>query len=139
MTRSYTPSYTAAMSEVSRERGATEGGDTRRTAAATRRRLREKQILEATRALFDERGVRDVNIDDIARLVGTNRAILYRTSPARRSCSRSRWSATSTSSGNGSTPPAPASTTRQTGWPRWSVRSSTSGWSTPPSSTARRP
>jgi AcrR family transcriptional regulator len=54
------------------------GGDTRRTAAATRRRQREKQILEATRALFDERGVRDVNIDDIARLVGTNRAILYR-------------------------------------------------------------
>ena len=66
------------MSEASSERGATEGGDTRRTAAATRRRLREKQILEATRALFDERGVRDVNIDDIARLVGTNRAILYR-------------------------------------------------------------
>jgi AcrR family transcriptional regulator len=52
--------------------------DSRRSAAATRRRQREKQILQATRELFDERGVRDVNIDDIARLVGTNRAILYR-------------------------------------------------------------
>ena len=53
-------------------------GDRRRSAAATRRRQREKQILQATRELFDERGVRDVNIDDIAKLVGTNRAILYR-------------------------------------------------------------
>ena len=64
------------MSEATSD--AREPGDTRRTPAATRRRQREKQILEATRALFDERGVRDVNIDDIARLVGTNRAILYR-------------------------------------------------------------
>jgi AcrR family transcriptional regulator len=54
------------------------GGDRRRSAAATRRREREKQILSATRDLFDQRGVRDVNIDDIAKLVGTNRAILYR-------------------------------------------------------------
>ncbi len=57
---------------------ATPGADPRRSAAATRRRQREKQILEATRSLFDERGVREVNIDDIAKLVGTNRAILYR-------------------------------------------------------------
>lgn len=52
--------------------------DSRRKATATRRRERERQILQATRQLFDERGVRDVSIDDIARLVGTNRAILYR-------------------------------------------------------------
>ncbi|WP_067435946.1 TetR/AcrR family transcriptional regulator [Nocardioides jensenii] len=51
---------------------------TRRTAAATRRRKREAEILAATRALFDERGVRDVHIDEIAKTVGTNRAILYR-------------------------------------------------------------
>lgn len=51
---------------------------TRRTAAATRRRQRETEILAATRALFDERGVRDVQIDEIAKSVGTNRAILYR-------------------------------------------------------------
>src|SRR3546814_14488935 len=52
--------------------------DKRRTAAATRRRQREAEILAATRALFDQRGVRDVQIDEIAKSVGTNRAILYR-------------------------------------------------------------
>ncbi|KRF17286.1 TetR family transcriptional regulator [Nocardioides sp. Soil797] len=52
--------------------------NSRRTAAATRRRQRETEILAATRALFDERGVRDVHIDEIAKNVGTNRAILYR-------------------------------------------------------------
>lgn len=52
--------------------------DGRRTAAAVRRRAREKEILDATRALFDERGVRDAQIEDIARAVGINRAIIYR-------------------------------------------------------------
>ena len=52
--------------------------DGRRSAAAARRRAREKQIIAATRALFDERGVRDAQIDDIARAVGINRAIVYR-------------------------------------------------------------
>ncbi|EON23771.1 regulatory protein, TetR [Nocardioides sp. CF8] len=52
--------------------------DGRRTAAAARRRQREREILEATRALFDERGVRDAQIEDIAQAVGINRAIVYR-------------------------------------------------------------
>src|SRR3954449_12132703 len=52
--------------------------DGRRTAAAARRRRRETEILEATRALFDERGIRDAQIEDIARAVGINRAIIYR-------------------------------------------------------------
>jgi AcrR family transcriptional regulator len=52
--------------------------DRRRSAAAVRRRAREKEILDATRALFDERGVRDAQIEDIARAVGINRAIIYR-------------------------------------------------------------
>lgn len=52
--------------------------DGRRTAAAARRRRREKEILDATRALFDARGVRDAQIEDIARSVGVNRAIIYR-------------------------------------------------------------
>lgn len=56
----------------------TKAGDSRRSAAADRRRQREKEILAATRSLFDERGVRDVHIDEIAKTVGTNRAILYR-------------------------------------------------------------
>lgn len=51
---------------------------TRRSAAANRRRQREKDIIAATRALFDERGVRDAQIEDIARAVGINRAIVYR-------------------------------------------------------------
>jgi AcrR family transcriptional regulator len=54
------------------------GSDGRRSAAAARRRLREKEILDATRALFDARGVRDAQIEDIARAVGINRAIIYR-------------------------------------------------------------
>ena len=42
------------------------------------RRAREQEIIGATRALFDERGVRDAQIEDIARAVGINRAIVYR-------------------------------------------------------------
>jgi len=52
--------------------------DGRRTAAAARRRTREKEIIAATRGLFDQRGVRDAQIEDIARAVGINRAIVYR-------------------------------------------------------------
>lgn len=52
--------------------------DGRRTAAAARRRRREQQILDATRGLFDRRGVRDAQIEDIARAAGINRAIVYR-------------------------------------------------------------
>jgi AcrR family transcriptional regulator len=52
--------------------------DGRRSAAAARRRQREAEILDATRRLFDERGVRDAQIEDIARAVGINRAIVYR-------------------------------------------------------------
>ncbi|MCF6377460.1 TetR/AcrR family transcriptional regulator [Nocardioides KLBMP 9356] len=51
----------------------TAGGGT-----AARRRLREAEIISATRRLFDERGVRDAQIEDIARAVGINRAIIYR-------------------------------------------------------------
>ena len=50
----------------------------RRSTAAARKREREQSIIAATRALFDERGVRDAQIDDIARTVGVNRAIIYR-------------------------------------------------------------
>ncbi len=50
----------------------------RQSAAAARRRAREQDILAATRRLFDENGVRDAQIDDIAKAVGINRAIIYR-------------------------------------------------------------
>lgn len=49
-----------------------------RQPAAARRRAREREILLATRELFDENGVRDAQIEDIARAVGVNRAIIYR-------------------------------------------------------------
>ncbi|NPC96178.1 TetR/AcrR family transcriptional regulator [Nocardioides sp. zg-DK7169] len=54
------------------------GTDGRRSAAAVRRRQREAEIIAATRNLFDQRGVRDAQIDDIAKAVGINRAIVYR-------------------------------------------------------------
>ena len=41
-------------------------------------RQREQDIVDATRVLFDERGVQDVPIDDIARAVGLSRALIYR-------------------------------------------------------------
>jgi AcrR family transcriptional regulator len=49
-----------------------------RRATAERKRERERLILGATRELFDRRGVRDALIDDIAKSVGINRAIIYR-------------------------------------------------------------
>ncbi|MCD4526001.1 TetR/AcrR family transcriptional regulator [Nocardioides sp. cx-173] len=52
--------------------------DGRRRAGAARRRAREAEIIAATRALFDERGTGEAQIEDIARAVGINRAIVYR-------------------------------------------------------------
>ncbi len=52
------------------------GGRTSRGAA--RRRARQAEIVASTRALFDDRGERSANIDDIAKAVGVNRAIIYR-------------------------------------------------------------
>jgi AcrR family transcriptional regulator len=50
----------------------------RRQAAAARRREREREIIAATRSLFDEKGVREAQIDQISDAVGINRAIVYR-------------------------------------------------------------
>lgn len=50
----------------------------RRLPTAARRRARESDIIAATRELFDERGGSDAQIEDIARAVGINRAIVYR-------------------------------------------------------------
>jgi AcrR family transcriptional regulator len=52
--------------------------EVRRSSTAVRRRARETAILAATRSLFDERGVAEAQIEDIARAVGINRAIVYR-------------------------------------------------------------
>ena len=45
---------------------------------AAARRARERKIVDATRALFDERGIQDARIDHIARRVGINKALIYR-------------------------------------------------------------
>src|SRR3954453_13614729 len=45
---------------------------------AALRRARERRIVDATRALFDERGMQDARIDRIARRVGINKALIYR-------------------------------------------------------------
>lgn len=49
-----------------------------RRSAASRRRERTQEIIRATRDLFDARGMRDAQIEDVARAVGINRAIVYR-------------------------------------------------------------
>lgn len=48
------------------------------TTATERRSARRQEILTATRTLFDANGSRDAQIEDIARAVGINRAIIYR-------------------------------------------------------------
>src|SRR4051795_5922014 len=42
------------------------------------RRTREHDLVAATRALFDERGIQDAPIEEIARTVGIARGLVYR-------------------------------------------------------------
>ncbi len=44
----------------------------------TRRRRREEEIVDAARALFDERGAQDAPVEEVARALGINRALIYR-------------------------------------------------------------
>lgn len=46
--------------------------------AIERRQGRERELVAATRALFDERGMQDAPIEDIARAVGIARGLIYR-------------------------------------------------------------
>ena len=50
---------------------------------ATIRREREREILAATRLLFDERGMQDAQTEDIAREVGITRSLFYRCFPSK--------------------------------------------------------
>ncbi len=52
--------------------------DSPATTRAGRRREREREIIAATRLLFDERGLQDAPIESIARAVGINKALIYR-------------------------------------------------------------
>jgi AcrR family transcriptional regulator len=42
------------------------------------RAARERELVAAARRLFDERGVQEAQIEDIARAVGINKALIYR-------------------------------------------------------------
>jgi AcrR family transcriptional regulator len=42
------------------------------------RQVRERDLVAATRALFDERGMQDAQVDEIARAVGIARGLVYR-------------------------------------------------------------
>ena len=42
------------------------------------RRVRERELVLATRALFDERGMHDAPIEEIAKSVGIARGLIYR-------------------------------------------------------------
>lgn len=42
------------------------------------RQIRERELVAATRALFDERGILDAPIDEIAKSVGIARGLVYR-------------------------------------------------------------
>jgi AcrR family transcriptional regulator len=53
-------------------------GAARTSRHAAARREREREIVDATRTLFDERGMQDAPIEDIARAVGINKALIYR-------------------------------------------------------------
>jgi AcrR family transcriptional regulator len=48
------------------------------TSAGQRRRERERELVQATRALFDERGMQDAPIEEIAKAVGIARGLVYR-------------------------------------------------------------
>src|SRR3954453_11493849 len=45
---------------------------------STTRRVREQELVRATRALFDERGMLDAPVEEIARSVGIARGLIYR-------------------------------------------------------------
>src|SRR5690242_20918477 len=49
-----------------------------RMATSERRRSREHDLVAATRALFDERGLQDAPIEEIARAAGIARGLVYR-------------------------------------------------------------
>ena len=66
------------VTEVRQQLAEPAKADHRRKRAAARRREREQEIVAATRALFDARGVGEAQIEDIAGAVGINRAIVYR-------------------------------------------------------------
>lgn len=53
-------------------------GSSSAAARRARRASREQTIVTATRMLFDQRGIQDARVEDIARAAGLNKALIYR-------------------------------------------------------------
>jgi AcrR family transcriptional regulator len=53
-------------------------GSSAAAARRARRASREQTIVAATRTLFDQRGIQDARVEDIARAAGLNKALIYR-------------------------------------------------------------
>src|SRR3954462_930102 len=51
---------------------------TRRPSPPERARKRERELVSVTRALFDERGMQDAPVEEIARAAGIARGLVYR-------------------------------------------------------------
>src|SRR3954466_12946777 len=49
-----------------------------RPSSARRPREREQELVRAARALFDERGMQDAPVEEIARTAGIARGLIYR-------------------------------------------------------------
>jgi AcrR family transcriptional regulator len=64
--------YTSQMDST------THSGSSVAVARKARRASREQAIVAATRTLFDQRGIRDARVEDIARAAGLNKALIYR-------------------------------------------------------------
>jgi AcrR family transcriptional regulator len=56
----------------------TPSGPSATAARRARRASREQAIVAATRTLFDQHGIQDARVDDIARAAGLNKALIYR-------------------------------------------------------------
>jgi AcrR family transcriptional regulator len=48
------------------------------TVEPTFRENRERELIEATRALFDQRGVQEAPMEEVAKMAGINRGLVYR-------------------------------------------------------------
>ena len=63
---------------VTRSMSLTPHRSSRASERRSRRSSREQAIVSATRTLFDDRGLRDARVEDIARAAGLNKALIYR-------------------------------------------------------------
>lgn len=72
VTKRHTLGYNSSMAST------THGSSAAAAKRRGRRASREQAIVAATRALFDERGMRDARVEDIARAAGLNKALIYR-------------------------------------------------------------